>query len=318
MKRILGPMAALVLGLSLTTATRAATGTINHIFSFPCPNTSSGICPDGYAPNVLIQASDGNFYGAAQLTTFGDSNPQGGTLFKLTPGGQLTLLFTFSKTPCGIYFDGNNAASSLVEGNDGFLYGTTFNGGFHDSGVLFRISKTGTGFRVVHDFCSAGNCADGNAPGSLILGHDGNLYGTTALGGSNNANCQGNGGCGTIFRLTPAGAFTTLYQFTGGADGAVPRGLVQGSNGNFYGATSIVFRFSSGQVTALHTFPPVGPDPTNTSGTLFQASNGNLYGSVSHYSIDDLEFYEISPSGSGFALFPSSETALVRVVSFLV
>src|SRR5579871_2118195 len=199
MKLKLTIFSALLFGVTFTA--RSEAGAITQLFAFPCPTTQFGICPDGYSPNVLIQASDGNFYGAAQFTTFGTANSHGGTLFKLTPSGEFQLLFTFAADGTGSYVDGDNPAVALVEGNDGFLYGTCFEGGAHNSGVLFRISKSGSNFAVVHDFCASGQCADGSAPGSLVLGHDGNLYGTTAFGGS----CQVIGGCGTIYRFTPAG-----------------------------------------------------------------------------------------------------------------
>jgi len=89
MKRVLNLSFALFLGLSFATGTMENAQNISQLFSFSCPNQQFGSCPKGYAPDVLIQASDGNFYGAAQLTTIGTSNPQGGTLFKITPGGQI-------------------------------------------------------------------------------------------------------------------------------------------------------------------------------------------------------------------------------------
>jgi len=121
MKHIVSLLLILVPGASFTAAARAQTGTITQLYTFPCPNTLSGVCHGGYRPDVLIQASDGNFYGAAQLTTFGSSNPQGGTLFRLTPGGQFTLLFTFTADANGRYVNGDNPASAMLEANDGFL-----------------------------------------------------------------------------------------------------------------------------------------------------------------------------------------------------
>src|SRR4030088_732619 len=81
-------------------------GIITQLFAFPCPLQQSGACSKGYSPNVLLQASDGNFYGAAQLTTIGSSNPQGGTLFKITSTGRFTLLFTFRPNSSGKYVNG--------------------------------------------------------------------------------------------------------------------------------------------------------------------------------------------------------------------
>jgi uncharacterized repeat protein (TIGR03803 family) len=309
MKCVLNLALALLLSLSFGTANAADTPKPTQLFSFPCPNQQSGTCRDGYAPNALIQASDGNFYGAAQLTTFGSSNPHGGSLFKITPSGQFTLLFKFAHNSSGNYVNGDNPASSLLEGNDGFLYGTAFEGGATNSGVLFRIGKDGKGFKVVHDFCSAANCADGNLPIALIQGQDGNLYGATALGGSNNAICQAVRGCGTIFRVVPSGTLETLFVFDGSTNvGSSPVGLMQASDGNFYGAGGgNVFRFTrGGKLTILETFPLVnGVLPSNATSGLFQASNGKLYGALTTYSLSQLQFYEIKPSGHGFLEFPS-------------
>jgi uncharacterized repeat protein (TIGR03803 family) len=91
---------------------------------------------------------------------------------------------------------------------------------------------------VLHSFTGTGG--DGNGPSGLIQGSDGNLYGLTGGGGSAaSADCPGSAGCGTVFKITPAGVATVLYFFTGtGGDGRNPyAGLVQGSDGNFYGTT---------------------------------------------------------------------------------
>jgi uncharacterized repeat protein (TIGR03803 family) len=173
--------------------------TTTNLFTFPCPNSGAG-CPD--VPNLLLQASDGNFYGVTADTTFG----QGGTLFRITPSGRFAQLFTFAA-------ETNNPATALVEANDGFLYGTTLGTEGVENppnpGTLFRISRTGAGFQILHRFCSKANCADGNTPTDLILGHDGNLYGVTQGGGSPNTSCSG---CGTVFRFEPPGTFTTLFS----------------------------------------------------------------------------------------------------------
>jgi uncharacterized repeat protein (TIGR03803 family) len=292
-----------VILVCLSTMASAAEPTIRQLYSFACPTQQFTTCSEGYAPNVLIQASDGNFYGAAQLTTIGTSNPHGGTLFKIEPSGHFTLLFTFTADTNGNYLNGDNPATSLVEANDGFLYGTTFEGGATNNGVLFRIGKNGQNFEVVHNFCSAANCADGNLPGVVILGQDGHLYGTTAFGGSSVNSCDG--GCGTIFRFTPPSTFKTLLALDGQA--ALPGGLVQGTDGNLYGtAGAQIFRFNlSGRFTSLVAFPPVnGFLPTSADSGLFQASNGKLYGAVITYSINQAQFYDLNPSGKGFHEFP--------------
>jgi uncharacterized repeat protein (TIGR03803 family) len=303
----------LALGLSLAVAASAqSSGTIDQLFAFTCiSGVGSDKCSQGARPDLIIQASDGNFYGAAQVTDEGVSDPQGGTLFKLTPAGEFTRLFTFTQGSGG-FLNGNNPADGFVEANDGFLYGTTFNGGKQNDGVLFRIRKTGADFKVLHNFCSSANCADGSIPNSLLLGQDGNLYGTTLEGGSSVSPCPSSG-CGTIFRFEPTThAFTVLHRLTAVADGLQPSGMIQAANGNFYGVSQgldvksfneDIFQFTlAGQFTVQ--FKSALFD-TGISG-LTQGANGNLYGafeSITGRTAGDINFFEVSTEGTGFVAF---------------
>jgi uncharacterized repeat protein (TIGR03803 family) len=301
---------ALILGLSLAAAAQAQTGIINQLFAFTCAGgIGNETCPQGARPDLIIQASDGNFYGGAQVTDEGVSNPQGGTLFKLTPTGQFTKLFTFAANSSGQFLNGNNPVNGFVEANDGFLYGTTFNGGHQNDGVLFKISKTGAGFKVLHNFCSAADCADGSIPNDLLLGQDGNLYGTTLEGGSSVSPCPSSG-CGTIFRFLPTtGAFTVLHRLTAVADGVQPLGMIQATNGNFYGVSQgldvdsfneDIFQFTpAGEFTVQ--FKSVSLD-IGISG-LTQGANGNLYGAFESTTAGEINFFEVSTNGTGFMAF---------------
>lgn len=204
------------------------TGTLTTLYNF-CARQNNGVCLDGMAPDAtLLQASDGNFYGTTQ---FGGVHNKG-TFFKLTPGGKFTTLHSFSEF---------SNANALIEGLDGNLYGTTANGGVLAKGTVFRIAPGGQ-LTTLYNFCSQTNCSDGEFPvAGLVQGTDGNFYGTTELGGTNNdASCDGFG-CGTIFQITPAGKRTTLYNFcsqTGCTDGSQPQAaLIQASDGTFYGTT---------------------------------------------------------------------------------
>src|SRR5579862_1689721 len=299
-----------VLGLSLAIAASAqSSGTINQLFAFTCTSgASSDTCPQGGRPNLIIQASDGNFYGTAQVTDEGVSDPQGGTLFKLTPAGKFTRLFTFTQGAGG-FLNGNNPASSFVEANDGFLYGTTFNGGKQNDGVLFRISKTGTSFKVLHSFCASVNCADGSIPNGLLLGQDGNLYGTTLEGGSSVSPCP-NSGCGTIFRFEPTiGAFTVLHRLTAVADGVQPSGMIQATNGNFYGVSQGLDAQSFNE--DIFQFTPMGKFTVQFKSVLFdigisgltQGANGNLYGAFESITAGEINFFEVTTQGTGFVAF---------------
>jgi uncharacterized repeat protein (TIGR03803 family) len=173
----------------------------------------------GYPVAGLVQGSDGNFYGP---TSAGGGHNLG-TVFKITPSGTLTTLYSFAGS------DGEFPFAGLVQGSDGNFYGTTEQGGANDQGTVFKITPSGT-LTTLYSFAGS----DGAEPfAGLVQGSDGNFYGTTQLGGL--GPCTG--GCGTVFKITPSGALTTLYSFAG-SDGANPdAGLVQGSDGNFYGTT---------------------------------------------------------------------------------
>jgi len=211
---------------------------------------SFGASPgDGAVPVAgLIQASDGNFYGT---TASGGANhcfqiPQSGgncgTVFRLTPAGVETVLYSFGTSPS----DGVTPSGSLLQGSDGNFYGTTVNGGANacsssgatnNCGTVFRITPGGVE-TVLHSF--GVSLSDGIAPqGTLIQGSDGAFYGTTVSGGG--GQCGQLFGCGTVFRITAAGNLTILYAFAttnGRLDGNGPSPvLIQARDGNFYGTT---------------------------------------------------------------------------------
>lgn len=185
---------------------------------------------DGCQPTSgLIQSSNGNFYGTAnQGGTVGY-----GTVFTITPAGKLTTLYNFDG---GLH--GSSPWAALIQGVDGNFYGTTTSGGTSTCfgagcGTVFKITSTGN-LTTLHSFDNT----DANFPfGMLARGTDGNLYGTTS-GGGNSCN-NGNGSCGTVFQINSAGTFTTLHSFDN-ADGATPLGgLLQATNGSFYGTTTL-------------------------------------------------------------------------------
>lgn len=305
MKRTL--FLALFLGLSLATAAHAqSSGTITELFGFPCGSASQP-CPDGQMPDALLQATDANFYGTAAANISNNRVSQGGTIFKITPTGQSTLLFSITPDGNGNYPNGD-VPGHLVEGSDGFLYGVNaFGGPFAQGfGTLFKISKTGTGFQVLHFFCTVGNgtCADGAYPDGLILGSDGNLYGTTQGGGTFQGSACATSGCGTVFRITPSGTLTTLHVFSGTSDGSVPLSVTQATDGNFYGTTffggtpnnnGVVFRVTpGGTFTVLHSFT----SPIHSVTGLTQVSNGLLYGVSGATGSTSITVYSISLSGT--------------------
>jgi uncharacterized repeat protein (TIGR03803 family) len=200
-----------------------STGTESVLWSF-------GSGSDGQSPQAgLVQGTDGNFYGT---TRSGGANGDG-TVFKITPAGAESLLWSF-----GSGSDGQNPDAGLVQGTDGNFYGTTYNGGAHSAGTVFKITSSGTE-TVLYSF---GGGSDGAYPyAGLIQGADGNFYGTTPSGGANSR--------GTVFKITPAGSESVVHSFTGGGGGQNSlAGLVQGTDGNFYGTTNAGGAHSDGEV----------------------------------------------------------------------
>lgn len=252
----------------------ASPPSISPFFTFQ--NVPTGASPNG----PLLLASDGNFYGT---TSAGGNDAQGcftnqfncaGTVFRMTRQGQFTLLHTFTDLDPT---NGEQPLAGLVEGPDGFLYGSTNNHGFNlGAGTIFKIDKSGENFQTVYQFCSASGCPVGSGPAAaLVLASDGNFYGTTTSGP--------NLATGAIFRMTPAGVATLVALFNGhnnvtGIPGSTSVQLMQASDGNLYGVNDVnAFRVSLlGAVTILHTFDQA----TEGFGAaaLVQASDGNLYG----------------------------------------
>lgn len=257
-------------------------------------------CTDGDGPisSWLVEATDGDFYG----TTDGGGAYGYGIVFRLTPAGTLTTLYSFCSQKDYTCPDGSYPWSGLVQATNGDFYGTTRNGGAQNAGTVFKITPAGV-LTTLHTFCSLAGCADGDTPqAGLILGSDGNLYGTTSSGGANYQTCWiDETPCGTIFKITPAGVLTTLYTFcslNNCADGYYPyAGLVQGTDGRFYGTVEAggaygygtVFAFNEnsggtgGTLTTLYSFCTEGypcADGARPEGGLVQSTNGTFYGTT--------------------------------------
>jgi uncharacterized repeat protein (TIGR03803 family) len=241
-------------------------GELSNLYAF-CAQAN---CPDGASPSgSLVQATDQNFYG----TTYWGGAGYWGTVFQISAAGNLTTLYTFcSQTNCT---DGLEPSAGLVQGTDGNFYGTTFWGGAHDEGTVFQITAGGT-LTPLYSFCSQTSCTDGAYPlGGLVQGTDGNFYGTTNSGGAH--------GYGTVFQISAEGKLATLYNFcsqTYCTDGAYPDGgLLQATDGNFYGTTSspsTVFSLSMGLG------PFVKPEPSSgTVGSHVNILGTNLTGATS-------------------------------------
>jgi uncharacterized repeat protein (TIGR03803 family) len=228
-------------------------GELNTIYSF-CATRG---CPDGVGPIALVLAPNGHLYGV----TYAGPCTGCGVFFEVTPAGKLKVLYTFLSS--GAYPEG------IALGADGSFYGTTYYTGCCTlGGIVFKLSPAGNE-TTLYTFCSRPNCADGELPaGGVAQGTDGNFYGTTVFGGTNDCTSPPFMGCGTIFSITPDGTLTTLYSFcpqTKCLDGKYPgASLMQATNGKFYGTA-----------TAGGSIATAGVDPRR--GCAFWEGCGTIY-----------------------------------------
>ena len=253
-----------------------STGSLTTLYSF------SGYPLTGAEPFAnLIQTSDGSLVGTTALggtySSCGSGTFGCGTVFELSPSGTLSS-FSLSGS------NGEFPSGNLTAGTDGNYYGTTQGGGNTNCGnagcgTVFKVSPSGV-ITTLHAFAGT---PDGYQPyAGLLLGSNGNFYGTTELGGTNNY--------GTIFMITPAGVLTTLHSFDG-TDGKSPRSaLVEDAGGNLYGTTysggpvgfGTVFQLApSGVLTMLHGFQ-TGTDGEQPVSGVIIGSDGALYGTTSN------------------------------------
>ena len=275
--------------LSAAAASGAPAQTFRTLWNFDSANGD-------YPYAGLVQATDGSLYGT---TLYGGANngcTSGcGTIYKVSTNGELTTIHSFAGYPT----EGSSPGAALIQGTDGNFYGTTFSGGVSTTcgivgcGTVFRVTPSGT-LTTLYSFCSQTNCVDGEFPGAgLIEGTDGNFYGTTVEGGAN-PDCYGVG-CGTVFKITRSGTLTILYSFCSQSsciDGSSPyAGLVEASDGNFYGTTEAggaisdgtIFEITpGGQLTVIYSFCSQAncSDGAEPEAGLIQATDGNLYGTT--------------------------------------
>jgi len=306
-------------------------GTLTTLYSF-CSQIIDDACADGGSPvATLVPTANGDFYGTTATRGAGAydngyvAEGFGGTVFKITPSGVLTTLYSFcSQSGCT---DGDELLAGLVQGTDGNFYGTTADGGGGEpvnsvtGGTVFRITPGGMP-TTLYSFCSQSECTDGDNPSArLVQATDGDLYGTTRLGG---APCYPSSRCGTVFKITPTGTLTTLYSFCSKpnasgvcADGQYPvAALIQGTDGNLYGTTpqggannngngGTVFRLTpSGVLTTLYTFcsqlnaKGLCADGQTPMAGLVQATDGSFYGTTEYGGLNFAgTVFKITPNG---------------------
>lgn len=243
-----------------------STGTFSVLHTFSHHEGTS-------SESTLLVDSAGNLYG---------TNSQGGsknlgTAFRLNKSGQLILLVSWGKF--GDTSHGWDPTAGLTTDKTGALYGTTQLGGASDFGTVYEVDHGTGAFTLLHSF---GVPPDGAEPnGRVLLGADDSLYGTTQAGGQF--------GPGTIFKIDVNGMETTLYSFSGGADGANPTGdLAQDIQGNLYSTTyqggnanaGTVFKFDQNTATLTTLYSFSGTDGANPFSGVVIDQRGNLYGTT--------------------------------------
>lgn len=296
-------------------------GTLTTIYSF-CGQAN---CTDGADPRGgLVPATDQNFYG----TTATGGTQNAGTVFKITPQGKLTTLYSFcAQLACA---DGQYPVGALIEASNGNFYGATQTAGAHEAGTIFKITSHGK-LTTLYSFCALSSCADGSTPMSgLIRGTDGNLYGTTSQGGNNGPFSCPNG-CGTVFKIVSTGTLTTLHSFDFTDGDAPTAALIQASNGRFYGSTffgGTVLDVCGQGCGTIFAITPKGVLNTQVkfewnngdgpSSALIQATDGNLYGTTA-VGVGYGTVFKMSPEGRLTILYtfyggPSGESPYGGVV----
>lgn len=252
----------------------------------------AGFLMDGRTPyGNLLHASDGKYYGMVSLGGNNDS----GIIFKMeSDGSGYQKLHDFNGT------NGRYARDNLIEGADGYLYGTTVNGGNSNRGVIFKINKDGNDFTVLHHF----NGSNGkNAYGDLIQASNGKLYGMTRYGGNNDH--------GVIFRINTDGTGFTIVHHFNDTNGKQTLGSLIQVGDSLFGMTQfggnndhgVIFKIdlNSSNFTVLHHFN--GTDGSNPQGNLLLGLDDILYGMAKlGGSNDDGVVFKINTNGSGYTL----------------
>jgi uncharacterized repeat protein (TIGR03803 family) len=253
--------------------------TVSSASTFKVFYTFSG--KDGSFPNGdLLADSAGNLYGTAQ---FGGSSVYG-VVFKLSPTGKETILYNFTGKA-----DGGIPIGRVMMDKSGNLYGMTSLGGDAtcSCGTVYKLAPNGT-LTVLHAFKGGKDGAQNQAQPELgLVSIDGNFYGSASFGGD--IGCDGNLGCGVVFKVSSAGKEKVLYRFDGKTNGAFPQDVISDDAGNLYSTTGgsyisgnggTIFKIdSAGKLTTLYTFTgtPTGVSPRwhplrTNSGTFLGAT----------------------------------------------
>jgi len=317
-----------------TTPAAAAVGNPGTVFEFTSTDKfiTRHTFNDGASSGPLIQANNGKLYGVT-----GSGGAYGyGTVFEMTTRGKITVLHSFDLT------DGATPSGPLVQATDGNFYGTTQQGGANNScaygcGTVFKMTPPpDAALTTLYNFCSQANCTDGSLPlFGVVQATDGNFYGTTAESGDRTT-C-GDYGCGTVFKLFRKGGLKTLYTFCSQSnctDGAVPQaGLLQATNGTFYGVTTgggtsgagTVFSLSTGLgpfVTFVQRAAEVGQTAEILGQRLTGTSKVSFNGTPAHFTVNKTGTFLTAtvPAGAttGYVIVTTPRGKLISNVPFRV
>lgn len=254
-------------------------GKLTVLVSFSASRTIHGDYIEGRSPGTaLVEGNDGAFYGTTRLGGAGG----GGTIFKMTPSGELTTLVRFNG------LNGDTPATALIKAEDGNFYGATTLGGVHNYGTIFKLTPVGV-FTTVLSMSH-----ENRNPGTLIQGDDGNFYGISGTS-------VYSGGRGTVFKMTPEGVLTTLSTFDSTGVGQFTQ-LVQGNDGNFYctgkwnGKNGTIYRITpTGTMTTIAVLTEsTGRDPSE----LVRGADGNFYATTWNGGINNKgTIIRVTPTG---------------------
>ncbi len=326
----IGTALLIAVGIAASSASSALSGGVyTELFNFDCATDGC----DPLSPALLAQGEDGILYGTLASGTSQSAN---GTIIDYVPGGTVNVLYRFQNG------DGHSPQSGLTLGFDGAFYGTTTNGGALGDGTVFRLANgamttlygftngtdgafpwappvqtpdgnlygvtfNGTHLGVVYRIAPGGKFSSiatvpSKTTAPLVMGVDGNFYGTTQLGGDFNQ--------GTLFRLSTKGKLKIIHSFNASTEGATPIAPVMiAADGKFYGTTSaggtfsngIVYQLSSGgPYRVLHNFQPSTEGDASTAGFV-QGSDGYLYSALSNGGVKGYGvLYRINTRGTKF------------------
>jgi uncharacterized repeat protein (TIGR03803 family) len=239
---------------------------------------SSSACYEFTAINNMTLTAEFQPVSPYTITTSnspaGGGSASGGGIYSC--GSNVTVCATAN--PCYSFVNWTDQRSNVVSAASCYTFAPTTN---ETVTANFAVNELPASSSPTSLWSFTNGLDGGNPYASLVQGVDSNFYGTTYNGGSF--------AVGTVFRISPSGSLTSLWEFTGSNDGANPQGgLVQGSDGNFYGTTAYggangdgnVFRISpSGSLTNLWSFTG-GEDGAFPLAGLVQGSDGNFYGTT--------------------------------------